>query len=119
MSDETPEETPQKNAPEAVRHPTLEIKKKGGWFQKIPSDILISPGGMVIMIVALLIEILGFILPFPILNLIVILPFQIIFYILLITVAKVSIKSLILPSVAEFFFPFLPIWMIKILSSFF
>jgi len=106
-----PEETP------PTKTPTL--KKKGGWFQKIPSDILLSPAGVVIMLIALLIEILGLIVPIPILNAIIVLPFQIIFYILLITVAKVSVKSLILPSIAEFFFPFLPIWAIKILSSFF
>jgi hypothetical protein len=95
------------------------IKKKGGWFQKIPTDILMTPGGMVIMLVGFLIWITGIIIPIPILNQIIALPLEIIFYILLITVAKVSVKSLILPSVAELFFPFLPIWMIKILSSFF
>jgi hypothetical protein len=95
------------------------IKKKGGWFQKIPTDILMTPGGMVIMLVGFLIWITGIIIPIPILNQIIALPLEIIFYILLITVAKVSVKSLILPSVAELFLPFLPIWMIKILSSFF
>ncbi len=111
MTDETPKES--------LPIKTPIPKKKGGWFQKIPTDILMSPAGMVIIFIALLIEIAGVIIPIPILNQIIILPLEIIFYVLLIMVAKVSVKSLILPSIAELFFPFLPIWMIKILSSFF
>jgi len=90
-------------------------KKKGGWFQKIPKDIFLTPGGMVILFVVVIVEILGVLIPIPIIGFIIQLPFVILLYILLITVAKVSFKSLIIVPIIEFFFPFLPTWIIRIL----
>jgi hypothetical protein len=101
--------------PEETEKKTSAPKKKGGWFQKIPREIFLSPGGMVILFIVIIIEILGVLIPIPVIGFIIQLPFVIILYILLITVAKVSFKSLIIVPIIEFFFPFLPTWIIRIL----
>jgi len=88
-------------------------KKKKGWFQKIPTDVLFSPGGIILIFFVIIVETIGFLVPIPILSSIIKLPFEIILIILLITVAKVSAKSLILPYVIDFFLPFLPTWIIR------
>lgn len=89
--------------------------KKSGWFQKIPPDIFLSPGGMVIFFVVIFVEVLGILVPIPIIGFLVQLPFVIILYILLMTIGGLSFKSLIIVPVIEFFFPFLPTWIIRIL----
>ncbi len=89
--------------------------KKSSLFQKISPDLLLSPGGMVIIFLSIFIEIIGIAVPWPVIGFVVQLPFQIILIILLITVAKLSIKSMIVPSIIEFFFPFLPSWLVMIL----
>jgi len=109
MAEET-EENLGKEKPVKVAVP----KKKGGWFQKVPTEILLTPGGIILIFFAFIIEIVGILIPIPIIGFIIELPLVIIFNILLITIAKVSIKSLIMPHIIEFFFPFLPTWLIKI-----
>jgi len=89
--------------------------KKGGWFQKIPSDVFLSPGGMVIFFLVIIIEILGVIVPIPIIGFLVQLPIVILLYILLMTIGGLSFKSLIIVPIVELFFPFLPTWIIRIL----
>lgn len=96
---------------------TIENSNKGsGWSKKIPPEILLSPGGMVIMLVVLIVEILGLIIPIPVIGFLIQLPFVIILYILLITIGKLPIKSLILTTIVEIFFPFLPTWIIRVLT---
>lgn len=90
-------------------------KKKSGWFQKIPKGIFLTPGGMIILFVVLIVELLGVLIPIPIIGFIIQLPFVILLYILLMTIAKVSFKSLIIVPVIELFFPFLPTWIIRLL----
>ena len=103
--------TDEEKKPEKISVP----KKKGGWFQKIPSEIFLTPGGMVILFVVIIVEILGILIPIPIIGFLIQLPFVILLYILLITVAKVSFKSLIIVPIIELFLPFLPTWIIRIL----
>jgi hypothetical protein len=75
--------------------------KKGGFFQKIPKDILLSPGGMILMFFALLMEIIDFFIPWPLIEETVMLPLNIIFCVLLAVIAKVSVKSMVIPFLIE------------------
>ena len=93
----------------------IAAKKNSGWFQKIPKAVLLSPGGIIIIFLVIIVETIGVLIPIPVIGSIIKLPFEIILIILLITVAKVSVKSLILPYVIDFFLPFLPTWLIRIL----
>jgi len=119
MPEEAPstQPPPEREKPEAKEPEKKESvpKKKGGWFQKIPKEVFLSPGGMVILFVVIIVEVLGVLVPIPVIGFIIQLPFVILLYILLITVAKVSFKSLIIVPIIEFFFPFLPTWIIRIL----
>ena len=90
-------------------------KKKGGWFQKIPTDILLSPGGMVLIFFALIIEIIDWI-PLPIIDQIIELPLEIFFIVLLVVITKTSFKSLLIPFIIEripIISDILPTWLIR------
>ena len=107
-----PEETSQKE-PEKVTVP----KKKGGWFQKIPADIILSPGGLVLIFFALIIEIIDWI-PLPLIDQIIELPLEILFIVLLVIITKTSFKSLIIPFLIEripVLSDILPTWVIRML----
>jgi len=108
----TPATTP---TPTPTPTPAPKEKKKGGWFQRVPKDILLSPGGITILFLVIIIETIGILIPIPIIGFIIQLPFVIFLYILLMTVAKLSFKSLIIVPIIEFFLPFLPTWLIRIL----
>ncbi len=89
--------------------------KKGGWFQKIPREVLLSPGGMVLIILAALIEI-GDLIPIPILDQLWELPLEIVFMTLFFVIVKPSIKSMILPFIIEripLISDIVPTWLIK------
>ncbi len=75
-------------------------KKKGGWFQKIPTDVLLSPGGIILIFFAIFMEILDWI-PIPVVDQLWELPFEIVFMILLAIIAKVSFKGMIIPFLIE------------------
>jgi len=95
---------------------TTASPKKGKWFARIPRNILFSPGGLVLVAVAVLIEI-GDLIPIPILDQIWELPLEIIFMALLSVVAKPPIKSLIIPFVIEripLLNDILPTWLIRL-----
>jgi len=99
---------------------TQEVKvttKKSGWFSKIPGDVLVSPGGIVLFFLAALIEIIDLI-PIPILDQIIELPLEIFFIALLIVIAKPPVKSLIIPFVIEripLVSDILPTWLIRMI----
>jgi len=100
----------------AVEKAGIKIKKKGGWFQKIPSDVLLSPGGMILILVALLLELLD-LFPVPIIDQIWEAPLEIAFIILLVLIAKVPLKSLIVPFIIERIpgiSDLLPTWLIRL-----
>lgn len=96
------------------------ISQKGGWFQKVPRNILFTPGGMILIFLALIIEICDFI-PIPLIDQIIELPLEIIFLGLFITIVKPSFKSLIIPffieripGISDLF----PTWLFKMFGLF-
>ena len=92
-----------------------EIKKKGGWFEKVPKDILFSPGGMVLVFLALVIEAIDWI-PIPVKDQIIEIPLEIIFLIFFIIIVRPSFKSLIIPFLIERIpgiSDVLPTWVLK------
>ncbi len=105
------EESPEEKKPETVK-----VKKKGGWSKKIPRDVLLSPGGAVLIFLALIIELIDWI-PLPILDQIIELPLEILFIVFLITITKVPFLSLVVPFVIEripFVSDILPTWLIRL-----
>ncbi len=97
-----PEKTPTiqtKPAPEPAPE-KLKKNKKGGWFSKIPTDILLSPGGIILIFFAVIMEIID-IIPIPFVDQLWELPLEIIFMLLLVIIAKVSIKSCVIPFLIE------------------
>jgi len=81
----------------------VQVKKKGPgkWFNKIPRDFLLSPGGIILMIYAGTMEIIDLI-PIPGLDSLTWeLALEIPFVILLVVLAKVPIQSTIIPLIIE------------------
>lgn len=76
------------------------IKKKNGWFKKIPIDVLFSPIGVVLFTYAIIMEIVDLI-PLPFIDNLWELPFEIVFIILLMVFAKVPFKASIIPLLVE------------------
>lgn len=134
-----PEETPSTQpAPGPVRDPTPEEKKpasepvrsekkpvekpvktttpkKGGWFKRIPRDVLFSPGGVILILFAVVMEIVDLI-PLPIADQIWELPFEIVFILLLVIIAKVPLKASLIPFLIEripVINDILPTWVIR------
>jgi len=96
----------------------IEVKKKKGWFQKIPADVLLSPAGMILIFLAMIIEIIDLI-PIPILDQIWELPLEIIFIFLLTVLAKVPLKASVIPFVIEripIINDILPTWLIRMIA---
>jgi hypothetical protein len=75
--------------------------KKGGWFQKIPREILFSPGGVILIFLAAIIEIIDLLLPFPFVEYIIEIPLEIIFLVFLSIIANYSFKAVIIPFIIE------------------
>ncbi len=69
-------------------------------LKKIPPDFLISPGGIILIILAVLIEILDLI-PLPVIDQIFEIPLEIVFLTMLVLIAKVPLKPLIVPFIIE------------------
>ena len=96
----------------------VKVAKKG-WFQKIPTDVLLSPAGMVLIAFAGFMELLDLI-PIPIADQIWEIPLEIIFIVLLVQLAHVSLKSCVIPFFAERIISllllgadFVPTWLIR------
>jgi len=84
--------------------------------KKIPTEVLLSPGGVILICYAFLMEIIDF-LPLPsVIDQLIELPLEIVFIVLLITITKVPLKSLILPFLIERvpIINALPTWLIRI-----
>lgn len=106
-----PEKTPSTQPAPAT------ASKKSNWFQKIPSAVLLSPGGMVLIFLALLIEIIDWI-PLPFIDQIIELPLEIFFIVLFVIITKASFKSLIIPFLIErvpIISDILPTWLIRMI----
>jgi len=93
------------------------VKKKGGWFQKIPADVLLSPGGMILIFFAIFMEVLDLIPAFFVVEIIL----EIVFIVLLkIIVKDISLKALVISfGVERFdFLGILPTWALKMFGLF-
>lgn len=101
--------------PEKTEEATPEKK---GWFKKIPSDVLLSPGGFLLIAFAIGMEILDLI-PIPFIDQLWELPLEIIFIILLAIIAKVPLKASLIPFLIERI-PVLsdicPTWILRMLA---
>ncbi len=92
--------------------------KKKGWFQKIPTHVLLSPAGAVLVIFALFMEILDLI-PIPFIDQIWELPLELGFILLLTILAKVPVKASLIPFIVEripVLSDILPTWVIRLLA---
>lgn len=93
-------------------------KKKGKWFKKIPTEIILSPGGMILIFFALIMELID-VIPLPGIDQIWELPLEIIFVILLSIIAKVPLKTSVIPFFIEripIINDILPTWVIRLLA---
>ena len=105
------EQTP---SPETETGTSAKGKKKGRFFRKIPKDFLLSPGGVLLVFIAVIFEITDLLIPAGSLT------FEIIpdalFAIFLSLIAKVPLTSSILPFLIEripIISDILPTWLIR------
>jgi hypothetical protein len=101
-------------AKSSVTPQTATVKKSR--LSKIPTEVLLSPGGIILIFFALVLELLDLI-PIPFLDQIWELPFELIFIFLLIIIAKVPIKSCLLPFIIErvpAINDILPTWLLRL-----
>ena len=117
----TPTRPSPKPAPETPPGPIPEkvLKKKklpGKWFRRIPKEILLSPGGIVLIFVALIMEIIDWI-PLPGLDCLTWeMILEIIFCGFLAIIAKLPFQSMIIPFIIErlpVVSDILPTWLIR------
>jgi len=97
-ANKTPE-TPENKTPETPEEELKTKKKFGKHLSKIPSDILLSPGGIILVLFALVMEASDILIPGGALT-IEIIP-ELIFIILLFIIARVPLTSMILPFLVE------------------
>ncbi len=105
MAEEIPTTTktpPVKPAtPKLIPKPAVKKGKTlGKWFQKIPREILFSPGGIVLIVFALIMEILDWI-PIPIIDNLWELPLELIFIVFLAIIVKLPLQSMLIPFIIE------------------
>ncbi len=91
--------------------------KKGRWFQKIPRNILFSPGGIILFLLAIIMELLD-IFPAPFVDQIWELPLEIVFMILMAIIVKLPLMNYLIPFLIEripVLSDILPTWVIRML----
>ncbi len=92
------------------------LKKQSKWRKKIPPEILHSPGGMILIVIAVIMELIDLI-PIPFLDQLWEFPLEIIFMIFLANIAKLPFQSLIIPFAIErvpVINDILPTWLIRL-----
>jgi hypothetical protein len=92
-------------------------KKKKSRFKKIPKEFLLTPGGVLLIFTALIMELLDFIPISPPFDQIIEIPLEIFFMVLLKFAAGMPIRSMIIPFIIERvpgLGDFLPTWLIRI-----
>lgn len=112
-----PEETPPISSSPS-KPQSLSKKKKGGWFKKIPTGVLLSPAGMILIFFAIIMEVVDLI-PIPVIDQLWELPFELIFIFLLSVLAKVPLKSSVIPFLIEripIVNDLLPTWVIRMFT---
>jgi len=94
------------------------VSKKRKWWKKIPPDLLLTPGGLILVVLALVIEICDLILPgVAILEYILEIPLELIFMFLLAKIADYPVKAMIIPFIIEripLLSDVLPTWFLKL-----
>jgi len=77
-------------------------KKKSKWFSKVPTKVLLSPTGFILIFFAILTEVVDFLLPFPVLDNFIELPMETAFITLaVILVKEITLKSMLIPFLLE------------------
>lgn len=85
------------------------------WFRKVPKEILLTPGGMILVFFALIIEVIDWI-PLPGIDLAWELPLEIIFILFYIVITGAPWQSTIIPFIIErvpVINDVLPVWFIR------
>jgi len=103
--------------PEEKKPTKVPAPKKGGWFKKIPADVILSPGGIILIFFAVIMELVDLI-PIPFIDQLWELPLEIVFIILLGIIAKVPLKTSVIPFLIEripVISDILPTWVIRLL----
>ena len=109
------EEVINNNTEKPPKPEKVSAKKKGGLFKKIHANVLLSPGGLILIIFAAMMEILDLI-PLPLLDQIWELPLELIFIALLCFIAKVPLKASLAPFILEripLLSDILPTWVLR------
>ena len=90
--------------------------KQSKWRKKIPKEVLNSPGGMILIVAAGVMELVDLI-PIPFLDQLWELPLEIIFILLLVNIAKLPFQSLIIPFLIEripIISDIIPTWLLRL-----
>ena len=93
-------------------------KSQSKWRKKIPKEVLNSPGGMILIVMAGVMELIDLI-PIPFLDQLWELPLEIIFILLLANIAKLPLQAMIIPFVIEripIISDILPTWLIRLFT---
>ncbi len=94
----------------------VKVKKRGNLVKKIPTEVLLSPGGIILLFWAIAIEAIDFIIPGGGLTwkLMLDIPFLIFF----VLITKASFRTLIVPFILErlpLLGDILPTWVLRLL----
>lgn len=115
------EEVQQKEIPKKVSE-EKKVLPGGKWFRKIPKDILLSPGGVILIFFALFTEIVDFLIPPHLLDSLVIELFlELPFCLMLKIIAGIPLTSMVFPLILERFdiLGIIPTWFVWLLRTFF
>lgn len=96
---------------------TVTIPKKSSWLSKVPREVLFSPGGIILLFFAAIIEVIDLI-PVPIIDQIWELPLELIFMIFFVAIVRPPIKAVVIPFIVErlpIINDVLPTWVIKMI----
>lgn len=111
------EEVQQKEIPKKVSK-EKKVLPGGKWFRKIPKDILLSPGGIILIFFALIMEIVDLLIPAHLLDSLVIeLMIELPFCLMLSIIAKIPFTSQIIPLLIEripIISDVIPTWLIRL-----
>ncbi len=90
-------------------------RKKKGQFKKISTNLLISPSGIFLIILAFIIEMIDLI-PIPGISILSI-PFEVVFMIMLYVITGMSLKDMAIPFLIEripILSSIIPTWLIRL-----
>lgn len=106
------------NAAPPSAAPKTGKKSPGKWFRKIPREVLFSPGGIILLFYAAIMELIDLIPGFGLDTLTWEMALEIIFMVLLVFIAKTPIQSMLAPFVIERvpgISDILPSWILKLI----